>query len=180
MNVKLLDTVNVRTFRDVFYKSWSKTKKSKKFIFVKFDNSTHASVLYEKDGKKKVYELYQRDGLYSPLSVYLFFLTHNYQLGKTYVRYIVVSKHIYKVLIKPVCYETINLDDLGRDRGKREVLKVELKFFKLNSDGTIVKKNKVKDVLVWVSRTPPHIPLLARMWHIIGVFEAKLTNLKFN
>lgn len=178
LNVKLLDTVNVRTFRDVFYKSWSETKKRKKFIFVRFDNSTHASVLYEKDGKKKVYELYQRDGLYSPLSVYLFFLTHNYQLGKTYVRYIVVSKHIYKVLIKPVCYETINLDDLGRDKGKRRVLKVELRFFKLNSDGKVVKKNSVKDVLIWVSKAPPQIPLLARMWHVIGVFEAKLTKLK--
>ena len=178
LNVEILDSVNLKSFRDVFYKSWSETKKRKKFIFVRFDNSTHAEVVYEKNGDRKVYELYQKNGLYSPLSVYLFFLTHNYELGKIYVRYIVVSKHMYKVLIKPICYETINLDDLGRDKGKREVLKVELKFFKLNSNGKIVKKNRVKDVLVWVSKTPPQIPLLARMWHVIGVFEAKLTKLE--
>ncbi len=178
LNVEIMDSVNLKTFRDVFYKSCSKTKKKKKFIFVRFDNSTYAKVIYEKNGDKKSYELYKKNGLYSPLSVYLFFLTHNYELGKTYVRYIVVSKHMYKVLIKPLAYETINLDDLGRDKGKTEALKVELRFFKLNSDGKVVKKNKVKDIFVWVSKKPPQIPLLARMWHVIGVFEAKLTKLK--
>ncbi len=178
LNVKILDSVNLKTFRDIFYKSWSETKKRKKFVCVAFDNSTHVKVIYEKNGNKKTYELYQEKGLYSPLSVYLFFLTHNYELGKTYVRYVVVSKHIYKVLIEPLSYETINLDDFGRSKGKRKVLKVEIKFFKLNSDGKIVKKSKVKDILVWVSKAPPRIPLLIRMWHLIGVFEAKLTRLK--
>ena len=180
LNVEIIDSVNLKTLRDTFYKSWSETKKRKKFVFVTFDNSTHARVIYEKNGDRKVYSLSNKNDLYSPLSVYLFFLTHNYELGKTYVRYIVVSKHIYKVLIKPLSYETINLDALGRDKGKREALKVEIKFFKLNDNGEIVKKNSVKNLIVWISKTPPQIPLLARMWHIIGVFEAKLTGLRFN
>lgn len=180
LNVEILDAVNLKTLRDMFYKSWSETKKRKKFVYVTFDNSTHVKVVYDKNGDKKTYSLSNKDGLCSPLNVYLFFLTHNYELRKTYVRYVVVSKHVYKVLIKPLSYETINLDDLSRDKGKRKALKVEIKFFKVNSNGKVAKKSSVKDLMVWISEDPPQIPLLIRMWHVIGVFEAKLTKLTFN
>ncbi len=180
LDVTIKDAVDINTLRDVFYSSNSVRPKRRKNIYVLFDNLTTAKVIYEKNTDKKTYILKSKNGLYSPLSVYLFFLTHKYDLGRTYYRYIVISKNLYKVSITPEGYETINLDSLGRKKGEIRSLKVGVKFWKLNRNGELVKKSPVKELDLWVSKKAPQIPLLAKMWHIIGVFEAKLVKLKIN
>ena len=178
LKVKIKDVMDLLNNRDVyFYSSIERPKKTKR-VYVRFDNMTQATVIYQKNSDKKKYIIRSKNGVYSPLTVYMFFITHNIELGKVYYRDIVVSKKLYRVKIIPLKKETINLDPFRRKNGKIETLKVELFFYKLDKNGNLLKNGRVKKLIVWVSLKPPQTPILIQMWHIVGVFEAKLVNVE--
>ncbi|WP_022671376.1 DUF3108 domain-containing protein [Hippea alviniae] len=178
LKVKIKDAIDLSNNRDIYYYSSIERPKKVKKIYVKFDNRTQATVLYQKNSDKKEYIVKSKNGVFSPLTVYMFFITHKIELGKAYYRDVVVSKKLYRIKILPIKEETINLDSFGREKGKRRVLKAELSFYKLDRNGELIKNEKVKKLVVWVSLKPPQLPVLVQMWHFIGVFEAKLIDLK--
>ncbi|AEA34359.1 DUF3108 domain-containing protein [Hippea maritima] len=178
LDVNIEDIFNYRQKRSVMYKSYQKTSRSFKKVSVKFDNATYADVLYEKNNNAKKYKITSKNGVYSPLYVYLFFLNRKFEFNKIYYKDVVVSKHLYRVTITPLQIETINLDLLGRKKGKRKALKVSLAFYKLTREGALKKKKEVKKLFAWISMDDPKVPLLIEMWHIIGKFRARLVSLE--
>lgn len=164
--------------KDIFYESIEKRPKKTKIIYAKFLDNKTANVTIIKNHHKKIYLLKSEKGLYSPLSLYLFFMSNNIEMNKTYIRDVVVTKHIYKVAITILKKTTINLDKLGRKKGRRDALEVELEFYKVEKNGSVTKYKKVKKVVAWISTKPPFIPVFIKSWNFIGFFSARLTNLK--
>ncbi len=166
------------TQKDIFYESVEKRPKKTKIIYAKFLDNKTADVTVIKNHHKKAYLLKSQNGLFSPLSLYLFFMSNKIEMNKTYVRDVVVTKHLYKVAITILKKTTINLDKLGRKKGKRDALEVELRFYKVEKNGSVTKYKKVKKVIAWISTKPPLIPILIKSWNFIGFFSARLTDLK--
>ena len=174
LKVDIEDAVDVKSLKDIYYRAKFRGS-SNKDVYVKFDNATTADVYYKKKHLKH-YVLSSKNGVYSPLSVYLFFVEHPFEFSKTYFKDVVISKHLYRVEILPLKETIVNIDMLKRKKGKREAIEAELTFYKLNK-GRFEKKKDVKKMIVFVSKNQPKIPLLSRMWHIIGVFGLRLTKL---
>ncbi len=163
---------------DMFYESIEQRPKRVKIIHATFPDKKTTKVTITKNNDKKVYLLKSKYNVFSPLSLYVFFMSNRIKIGKTYIRDVVVTKHLYKVSITALRKTTVNLDKLGRQRGKRAVIEVELKFYKIEKDGNVSKYKKVKKVVAWISTTPPFIPVLVKTWNFIGFFSARLTSLK--
>ncbi len=169
--------VNMANLKSIYYESMEKRPKKEKLIYAKFIDNTTADVAITKNKKKKIYKLSSAQGIYSPLSLYLFFINNNMEIGKTYFRNVAVSKHLYRVKIKMEKYESINIDKLNRKKGKHKALKVELKFYKIDKNGKIKAGKNVKKVIAWISCSSPNIPILIESWNFIGLFRARLTKL---
>ncbi len=165
--------------KKVFYESIEKRSKKTKIIYASFLDNKTAKVTISKNKDKKVYLLKSEDGIFSPISLYVFFMSNKMKIGKTYFRDVVVTKHLYKVSITAIKKTTINLDKLRRNSGKRDALEVELKFYKVEKNGSIAKYKKVKSLIAWISTKPPMIPILIKSWNFVGFFSARLTSLKF-
>ncbi|WP_025209440.1 DUF3108 domain-containing protein [Hippea sp. KM1] len=176
-DIRIEDVFDYRRKTSVFYKSYQEAPKSTKRVDVRFDNTTLAHVVYEKNKEQKTYTITSKNGVYSPLSVYLFFLGDKFKFKKTYFRDVVVSKHLYRIAIVPLGIETINMDPLGRKKGQMRALKVSLTFYKLTRDGKLKRKKQVKRLVAWISLKDPKIPLIIEMWHIIGKFRARLIHI---
>ncbi len=160
-------SINTKNAKDIYYKSVEKSHKKEKHIFANFlDNST-VKVTLEKNSTKKYYSLYSREGIFSPLSLYLFFMNNKFEFNKTYYRNIVVTNRIYKVAIKPLKYVTINLDKLKRKYGRCQAIEVEIKFYKIDKNNRTVDNKKVKKIIAWVYRKAPNIPVFIESWHYI-------------
>ena len=164
--------------KDIFYESIEKRPKKTKIIYAKFLDNKTADVTITKNHNKKTYLLKSQNGLFSPLSLYLFFMSNKIEMNKTYIRDVVVTKHLYKVAITILKRTTINLDKQSRKKGKRDALEVELRFYKVEKNGSVAKYKKVKKVVAWISTKPPFIPIFIKSWNFIGFFSARLTDLK--
>jgi hypothetical protein len=171
--------VNIESKRDIYYKSFEDSSKKKKYTYVDFVLKNKAKVLVVKNEHKKEKTLTSKDAIYSPLSLYLFFVSNDFEFQKTYYRYVALSTNLYKVQITPIKYIEINLDKLGRDSGKRETIEVELKFYKVDKNGKTIANKEVKKVVVWIAKNKPNIPIRIESWHTIGTFRARLIDLKY-
>ncbi len=174
----IVDAIDIKSGKDIYYESAQVRPKKKKYIHITFDNKTCARVIYTKNEDTKRYTLCSPYGVASPFYVYLFFINHGFEYGKVYRKDIAVSTHIYRALIKPIKETVINIDKLHRSWGKRKAIEVEIKLYKLNRDGKPKSNRILKKVKAWISTNNPHLPLIIRSWHIVGLFSARLVELK--
>ncbi len=176
---KISGTVNIGNGkRDIFYESIEKRPKKTKIIYVRILNNKTAKVTVTKDKNKKVYVVKSDSRIFSPISLYVFFMANRVKIGKTYIRDVVVTKHLYKVAITVLKKTIFNLDKLGRKKGQQEALEVLLQFYKVEKNGKVAKYKKVKKVVAWISTKPPFIPIFIKSWSFMGFFSARLINFK--
>ncbi len=174
----IIDVINTKSGRDVYYESAQIRPKKKKYIHVTFDNATCARVIYTKNNDTRKYLLCSPYGVASPFYVYLFFINHGFEYGRIYRKDIVVSTHIYRALIEPIKEAVINIDKLHRSWGRRKAIEVKIKLLKLNRKGKPSSSRFVKEVKAWISTSIPQLPLIIKSWHIVGLFSARLVDLR--
>lgn len=172
-------SVNIKSTKDIYYKSIEKKPKSEKYIFADFSDNSTAKITMKKNGTKKYYSIHSPKGIFSPLSLYLFFVINKFEFNKTYYRNVVVTNRIYRVAIKPLKYTTVNLDKLKRKRGRHKAIEVEIKFYKVDKNNRIVDNKKVKKIVAWIFQKSPNIPVFIESWHYIGLFSARLVKLDY-
>ncbi len=172
-------SVDVDTRRDLIYKSLEKTSKKNKSVKITFLNKHKAKVVIIKNGRKKEVELISKKGIYSPISLYLFFISNKVKFGDSYYRDVAVASHVYRIEITPKKLSQINIDRMKNKHGKRETVEVEIRFFKIDKNGKMLPDKKMKKIVAWIAKDNPNIPLLIESWHLLGVFQARLTKLKY-
>ncbi len=175
---EIVSAIDVKSGQDLFYESIQIRPGKKKRVFIKFDNRTTATVTYTKNSETRRYILHSRSGIHSPFYVYLFFLRRGFLFKRTYFRDVAVSTHLYRIAIRPVGVETINLDKLGRKKGLRKAIKVELRFYKMTRKGKLKSNRFIKHLTAWIDANYPYLPLYIKTWHIIGLVSARLTKLQ--
>ncbi len=180
LNEYIEGKVNLKTKKDIYYKSTEKTSKKLKQVYINFKDKHTAQVSITKNGHKKTVVLKSNSVLYSPISLYLFFIENKFKLNTQYHRYVAVSSHLYEIEITPTKYSTINIDRLNRKTGIKEVVEVELKFYKIDKNGKAQKDKNVKKIIAWIAKDGLNIPIFVESWHLIGNFRARLTKLKYN
>ncbi len=171
--------VNIGSKKDVYYRSVEIRPKKKKMVNITFKDENSAKVIMQKGDDKEIYNIKSKYPIFSPISIYIFFMNNKIEISKTYSMHTIVAKKIYRVDIKPIGVKKLNLDKLKRKKFEEDALEVELRFYKVKK-GTIYKNNKIKKVIAWISTKPPYIPILIESWHFLGVFSARLKCLKNN
>ncbi|MCD6133797.1 MAG: DUF3108 domain-containing protein [Deltaproteobacteria bacterium] len=158
-------SVDINTLQPINCVYSEKKPGKSKIVTVKYIDEHKAVVKMTKIKASKIKNrnktLILKESIFSPISLYVFFMRADFQLNKNYCKYIVISDDIHKV-------ETVPL------KVKQGKTKVRVRIFRMKN-GKVDASKKVEEIHAWVNNLK--IPVKMEYRFGMGTVECNLKRL---
>jgi hypothetical protein len=158
-------SVDINTLQPINCVYLEKRPSKSKIVSIKYIDEHKAVVKMTKIKaskiKSKTETLILRESIFSPISLYVFFIHTDFQLDKDYCKYIVISDDIHKVEVMPL-------------RVKQGKTKVRVRIFRMKN-GKIDTSKKVEEVYAQINDLK--IPVKMEYKFGMGTIECNIKKL---